>query len=280
MPEVSIIIPTYNRDKILAAAISSVRQQSYKGWELIVVDDCSTDRTESIVKWEQEKCNFNRNRLFRPVIHYVQLPSNSGSPVKPRNFGASIATGKYLAFLDSDDQWYSNKLELQLWYMKNHNSEFTYHDLTVQKGNKLYDWSKMSTCHSDYVFKYLLRKNFIPTSSVMIKKDLWENYGGMDPKLTINHDWDLWLRIGYAYQIHFINEKLGWLDLHEDSVITKNHRRRVDSRKIVRKWKYYVGSNYYRKVMIYYYLMEVFDILPDWIQNRVRTIWYKQSKYK
>lgn len=272
-PEISIIIPTYNRAEVLIRAIESSLKQSYQNWEIIIIDDCSTDITkETISLWiAKDQVWLNRR------VHYYQFDKNSGSPVKPRNYGVSKAKGKYIAFLDSDDAWLPNKLETQLWYMKYHNSQFTYHNMKVTMNQ---EWSKMSTCHSDHVFKFLLRKNFIPTSSVMMKKELYEKYGGMNGNLTINHDWDLWLKIAYDLPVHFINEQLGKLEIHKGSIISQNHKRRVDSRKIIRKWKDKVDLRYYRKIMLYYYLMEVYDILPARIQNIIREAWYNQNKYK
>jgi glycosyltransferase involved in cell wall biosynthesis len=272
MSKISVIIPTYNRAAVLHRAIYSVFGQTYEDWEIIIVDDCSTDKTQEIVHF------WLKNHPDQ--IQYLRLNANSGSPVLPRNLGVNISTGEYLAFLDSDDYWTNNKLETQLWYMKYHDSHFSYHDLWVGEEKLSQEWSRMSTCHSDYVFKFLLRKNFIPTSSVMMKKELYQTYKGMDPELIINHDWDLWLRIAYHEQIHYINEKMGHLALHEGSVIGNTHRRRADSRKIVRKWKDQVHPNYYRKIILYYYLMEVFDKLPEELQDIIRTAWYNQDKYK
>jgi len=274
--KISVIIPTYNRVDLLARAMGSVKIQTHTNWEMIIVDDGSIDHTSQMVQsWQ-----LNDQR-----IKYYKLSKNTGSPVAPRNKGVALAEGGYIAFLDSDDYWFSNKLEIQLWYMEYHNSVFSYHDLIVQRvdghGNKSFEqWDKMSTCFSDMVFPFLLRKNFIPTSAVMMKRELYERYGGMDPALVINHDWDLWLRIAYEVPMHFVNEQLGLLEIHEDSVITEAHRRRTDSRKIIRKWADHVDASYYKKIMAYYYLMEVFDVLPRGVQKTIRKWWYNQDKYK
>ena len=276
MPKVSVIIPTYNRVDLLSRAMRSVKQQTHKDWEMIIVDDYSNDATvQMVASWM-----VNDER-----IKYYKLPQNSGSPVAPRNIGVSYAIGDYISFLDSDDLWFNNKLETQLWYMQYHNSVFSYHNLIVQFIEKNKDvhyerWDRMSTCFSDMVFPFLLRKNFIPTSTVMMKKGIYERFGGMDPDLPINHDWDLWLRIAHDIPIHFVNEQLGQLEIHGGSVIGEVHKRRKDSRKIIRKWMNEVDGMYYRKIMAYYCLMEIFDILPKGIQRQVRKLWYSQSKYK
>lgn len=277
MPEISIVIPTYNREDLLARAMRSVREQTFQDWEMIVVDDGSTDNTGQIVQsWA-----FNDKR-----IKYYRLSPNSGTPVIPRNVGVARAQGEYVAFLDSDDQWEPGKLETQLWYMKYHNSLFTYHDLEVLRFDyrgiiiNKERWGKMSTCHSDSVFKFLLRKNFIATSTVMMRRGLYEKYGGMDYRLAISHDWDLWLRIAYDIPVHYINEPLGTLEIRDGSVIGEVHRRRSECRQVIRKWMKQVDTIYYKKIMRYYYLMEVFDVLPVKLQGCMRSIWYKQDKYQ
>ena len=276
MSKISIVVPTYNRVGQLAEAIRSVRNQTMDDWQLIIVDDCSTDKTDKMVYgWND------------PRINYYRLAENSGSPVLPRNFGVRRAKTRYVAFLDSDDIWLPNKLETQLWYMEYHQSLFTYHDMRVNHKDKdghikrVERWSKISTCQSDMVFPFLLRKNFIPTSSVMLQRELYFKYGGMNAYYTISHDWDLWLRIAFDHQIHFVNEKLGELTIHHGgSVISEAHRRRRESREIIRTWMDYVDGMWYRKIMLYYYLMEVFDILPRPLQQGIRKLWYSQRKYK
>lgn len=100
---VSIIMPVYNGEKTILGSIKSVIEQTYLNWELIIVDDCSTDDTYSIVK------SINDKR-----IKFYQLESNTGSPTSPRNYGLSVCCGKLIAFLDADDIWESQKLELQV----------------------------------------------------------------------------------------------------------------------------------------------------------------------
>lgn len=109
---VSVIMPMYNAEKYVEEAIGSVLSQSYPDWELLVVDDCSTDGSASIVKRYVEQ---DRR------IHFFQTDLPSGSPVRPRNIGMEAAKGRYIAFLDSDDVWLPNKLEEQLPFFDNPN---------------------------------------------------------------------------------------------------------------------------------------------------------------
>lgn len=102
-PKVSVIIPTYNRAKQVRYAVWSVLEQAYRDFELIVVDDCSEDNTEEVVK-----------RFKDTRVKYIRLGENSGSSTEPRNIGIRESKGEYVAFLDSDDCWFTDKLEKQV----------------------------------------------------------------------------------------------------------------------------------------------------------------------
>lgn len=112
---VSIITPTYNCGKYIGETIESVIAQTYQNWEMIIVDDCSIDNTNEIVN------NYANNDSR---IKYYKLEKNSGAAVS-RTKAMELAQGQYMAFLDSDDVWYSNKLEYQINYMKDNNYAFT-----------------------------------------------------------------------------------------------------------------------------------------------------------
>lgn len=112
---VSIITPTYNCAKFIGETIDSVLSQTYTNWEMIIVDDCSTDNTEEIVKYYSKDDN---------RIKYYKLENNSGAAVS-RTKAMELANGQYMAFLDSDDLWCSNKLEIQIKFMKDNEYAFT-----------------------------------------------------------------------------------------------------------------------------------------------------------
>ena len=123
MNKVSIIMPSYNAAKFIAASIQSVIGQTYRNWELLITDDCSKDDTVKIVEQFLEKDN--RIKLF-------STGKNSG-PACARNKSLENATGKYIAFLDSDDIWASNKLETQLKFMKEKNIAFSFSCYSTMK---------------------------------------------------------------------------------------------------------------------------------------------------
>ena len=111
---ISIITPSFNSEKFIAATIQSVQNQSYANWEMIIVDDCSTDNTASVI--EQFVINDSRIRFF-------QLEKNSGAGVA-RELALSKATGDYISFLDADDLWKPLKLEKQLQFLKENKIHF------------------------------------------------------------------------------------------------------------------------------------------------------------
>lgn len=126
---VTVITPTYNSERFIAETIHSVKEQTYTNWEMIIIDDCSTDRTVELVKKEQEKDS---------RIKLIQLEQNRGAAVA-RNTGMENAKGKYIAFLDSDDYWLPNKLEEQISFMQENNYAFTFSSFAImdQYGNLL-----------------------------------------------------------------------------------------------------------------------------------------------
>ena len=111
MEKVSVVMPAYNCEKYIKKSIASVISQTYQNWELLVCDDCSTDGTRAVVEALAEK---------EPRIKYYKIPENVGAS-EARNFGIEKATGRYIAFLDSDDTWHPNKLEKQLEFMHGKN---------------------------------------------------------------------------------------------------------------------------------------------------------------
>lgn len=113
-PLVSIIMPSYNSGEFIEDSIKSVLDQTYHNWELIIIDDCSTDNTISIVE------SLNNNK-----IKIIKNKNNLGA-AKSRNKGIEIAQGQFIAFLDSDDLWHKEKLRIQTSYMKENNISFTY----------------------------------------------------------------------------------------------------------------------------------------------------------
>ncbi len=212
-PVVSVIISTYNRAQFLIKAIESVLNQTFQSFELIIVDDGSTDETEKIVKEFQKKDK---------RIKYILLEENSGGPSKPKNIGIDISSGKYLAFLDDDDEWFPEKLEKQLDIFKNNNN------LTLVACNSLDVYEEKGTIkkykikkRKDY-FVAILESCFIhSSSSVIVKKDALNNVGFFDENLKIGEDWDMWIRILSQYHFSFTEEPLFKYHIHNKNISQK-----------------------------------------------------------
>jgi len=185
MPKISIIIPTYNRANLLAKSINSVLSQTYKDFELIVVDDGSTDNTSEIVE------NFKKNDVRIVYIHI----DNSGGPAHPKNIGIKKAQGEYIAFLDDDDEWMSTKLEKQISLFENNKDDLAIVscDSVVidDRGEIAVKTSKIT----NYGLRDLLIKNSIFTGTVLMKASAIQNMDLFDEQLKFLEDWDMWIRI-------------------------------------------------------------------------------------
>ena len=158
-PLISIITPVYNAEKFINETIDSVRQQTYRHWELILVNDCSTDTSQSLI----EAASREDTR-----IKVLNLEENSGAAVA-RNQGLDEAKGQYVAFIDSDDIWLPNKLEDQLRFMQDHQYVFTYTDLALvdEKGQIIKESVGVPTS-LDYW--QLLKNTAIACSTVLIHR--------------------------------------------------------------------------------------------------------------
>lgn len=200
-PSVSVVIPTYNRAQLLSRAINSVLTQTFSDYEIIVVDDGSTDHTREIIE------------QFRGApIRFLHLERNCGGS-RARNLGIQAARGEWVAFLDSDDEWLPRKLELQVARLQGTNGS---HSTVVYCLCDQYEASTKRTVPSTGrlyegdVFDQLLRNRRPPTASAfVVKRSSLLSSGGFDEGFPSSHDIDLWLRLAQASN-HFlaVNEVL------------------------------------------------------------------------
>jgi len=187
-PKVSVIIPTIKgREKLLEKAVESVLGQTYTDFEIIVVSNSNL------------MLSLNDDR-----IHIYKLPGSNVS--QARNFGIKISNGDIIAFLDDDDIWLPEKLEKQLELIKK-GYDLVYSDYFEKypDGKKVRKRTKI-LCGN--VYNELKQRNFIPTSSVVVRKDVIDEVGGFDENLSYAEDWDLWLRIAKTHKVCGINEPL------------------------------------------------------------------------
>lgn len=197
---VSVIIPTYNRAEDLDRCLKSLQGQTYKNFEVLVCDDGSTDNTKEIVE---------KYDSILP-IKYIK-DENFGGPARPRNSGIKKAKGNAVAFLDSDDWWYPNKLEVSLKYLEKY--DLVYHNL-----DKYYSVNKLNgkvygrELYGDITKNLLIKGNGIPNSSVVIRKEIVEEIGFIseDKNLIAVEDSDYWLRATFVTsKFKFIDQSLG-----------------------------------------------------------------------
>jgi glycosyltransferase involved in cell wall biosynthesis len=219
-PTVSVVIPTYNRAGLIGKPIRSVLAQSYQDFEIVVVDDCSTDNTEKVLE------SFND-----PRIRYIRHQQNSGAAIA-RNTGINNSTSPYIAFLDSDDEWLPEKLAKQLNLFQQCGSDvgFIYTGFAaVNESNQVQ--RVMSSSYRGSLHDRLLYSNFIGTpSTVMVKRNYLQQVKGFDPDMpSFIEDWDLWLRLSEHCQFEVISEVLT-LYAYNDSGdrLTLNHKSVVD----------------------------------------------------
>ncbi|MFA6547727.1 MAG: glycosyltransferase [Candidatus Magasanikbacteria bacterium] len=187
MTKVSVNIITYNREDFLSKAIDSVLVQSFKDWELIIVDDCSIDNTAVLVSEYIQKDS---------RIKYFKNDTNLGIG-KSRNLALQLSSGKYIAVLDSDDYW-SDKNKLQKQFDLLESGEFVLvgggYQVVDRLGNKKNSFLNPTT-DGQIRSKFLFKNPFV-NSSVMFKKDLAVKSGGYDESLQVGEDYDLFLRLG------------------------------------------------------------------------------------
>jgi teichuronic acid biosynthesis glycosyltransferase TuaG len=205
---VSIIIPSYNSSQFIVEAIRSVQAQSYGFWEIIVVDDCSTDDTITILS--QFVATDKR-------IQFFKLESNSGTGVA-RNLGVDKANGKFIAFLDADDLWKPQKLEKQLAWMQTYKLPFafSFYDCIDEQGKSLY---RIIQAPKNLTYKQLFFCNYVGNLTGIYEVDFF----GKIPISAIRkrQDWMLWLTILKKIKTAKpVPESLAWYRIRTNSIST------------------------------------------------------------
>lgn len=211
-PLVSIITPVYNAEMFLSDTIKSVQNQTYKNWEILLIDDCSKDNSAQIIKEFQKYDN---------RIKYIKLKKNSGASVS-RNEGIRNAKGRFIAFVDSDDVWKPEKLEIQIKYMLKENLGFTFTSYRYMKENGELT-NKIAKAPSKINYNGLLKNTIIGCSTVVIDREIVD-YFEM-PLVRRGQDTATWLQIlrkeKYAYGIEqdLVNYRLVGESLSSNKII-------------------------------------------------------------
>jgi len=217
-PLVSVIIPMYNAEKYIFETIESVLNQTYKNWELIIVDDCSTDRSRDIVK-EYIKQDDR--------IKLIESETNFGGPARPRNIGIEKAKGEFIAFLDADDVWLPEKLEKQLNFIQNTNVDIchTFANMINEKSEKIgfFDNQKL---YNFFKFFFqdksiLFYTNYININTVLMRYDINIKFNE-DKNLIALEDWKLWIDLSNDKKIGLLKEILINYRIVHNSISKRN----------------------------------------------------------
>ena len=200
---VSIVMPSYNTAEYIAESIKSVQNQTYTDWELLIVDDCSTDNTDDVVQ----------AFLSDSRIRYIKNETNSGAAIS-RNRALREAKGKWIAFLDSDDLWHPEKLQRQIAFMEKNGYAFTYTDYMIKQNGQwipyVYD--------GPMVVNRTMMYNYCYFSTITVMYDR-EKIGLIQIEdLRKNNDYAMWLQIIEKSKCYRLPECLSYYIKHEGSV--------------------------------------------------------------
>ena len=192
---ISVVIPSYNRKDFLKRSIDSAINQTKKPLEIIVVDDGSTDGTETMIKSDYDFVKFIKQK-------------NKGVSAA-RNIGIKVSIGEWICFLDSDDEWKKDKLEKQINAMKSNPGYKFFHsnEIWIKNGLRINQKKKHKKYGGD-IFDKCLDMCRISPSSVMINKTVFDEVGNFNEDLVVCEDYELWLRICDKYKVFFIDEPL------------------------------------------------------------------------
>lgn len=214
----SVVIPTYNRDQLLRQALSSVLTQSFQQFEVIVVDNHSTDNTDDVIK------SFNDPRISLLKIQ------NEGVIAKSRNLGIKKSSGNYIAFLDSDDYWAREKLA-RVFKVLEYDAQvgLICHDEYAVRNSSTIRRQRYGPLQNDMYRFLLLSGCHLSTSATVARKELLISVNGFseDPLFAGVEDYDLWLRLSKECRFFFLHEPLGYFRIHEGAY-THSVKRHLD----------------------------------------------------
>ena len=224
MTKVSVIIPTFNRENYITEAIGSVFSQTYRNFEIIVIDDGSTDNTKQVL-----------NKYNGQIKYFYK---ENGGKASARNFGITKSNGAYIAFLDSDDIWNHTILEEEIKFLKTNFYDMVYSSMVMknQKGDII---GRKPSKPQIGTFCWML-KNYghIPVSTVLIRKQCLIKVGYFDVNLRVMEDFDWCLRVAQNCRIGFLNKDLAIYRIHKNNVSHKEH--------LFHHAKIYIASKYMR----------------------------------
>ncbi len=210
MVTVSVVMPTHNRANLIGEAISSVLDQTFQDFDLHIIDNGSTDNTKDVVdSFDDERLNY-----------FWQ--EDSGLPADSRNVGIARSGGEFIAFIDSDDLWLSDKLEHQVKAMTtNANCGIVTSNYKYIADHPLHDKAVLrNNVPTGRIFEKLLHKNFICTSMTMVRRAALEKVGvfTLDPQIPCSEDFELWLRITHDFEFEYVPKVGGFYRVHDQNL--------------------------------------------------------------
>ena len=268
-PTVSVILPTFNRATLLPYAVKSVLSQSFQDFELIVIDDGSTDETPEVVK------KFNDNRLI-----YIRR-QNCGRSIA-RNRAIGKARGRFIAFLDSDDEYLPGKLEMQVSYMqknKDFGMTYTSAECIDCDGKRLDEHYIASVSGNLYKAIAFFRPVTITLPTVMVRREVIHNVGLFDEQMDRFEDTDMWRRISKRYSIGAIESDTCRIRTHATNVLISQN-----PDKITAAIEYYVAKVFredkdvdikflkHGASGLFEYYGKAFVSIPDWMSRGIALL--------
>jgi teichuronic acid biosynthesis glycosyltransferase TuaG len=225
---VSIVTPYYKSEKYIYRSIRSIVDQTYKSWELIIVDDENS---------KDSKFLLNKIKIMHKNIKIFYTKSNIGAG-PARNLGILKSKGEFIAFLDSDDYWHKKKLEKQIFFLKKNNFDICYSGYSVFSDDKII-YKPKTPCFMNYYS--FLRECPICCSSVLIKTKIFKNF--KFKKYKTKEDYELWLRISKKNTFYGLNEYLTFYRSRNDSLSSNQFNKLINTYKI---YKEHYGFKIYK----------------------------------
>lgn len=224
---VSVIIPTYNRARMITRTIDSVLHQTYSQLEVIVVDDCSPDNTGEVVKSYED-----------PRVRYIRQETNQGAPAA-RNRGLALAKGEFIALLDDDDDWLPPKLEIQVAQFRSNPPEvgllYCGCNVVLREGKTVVE--RREPRYRGAVFREMLSYNFVPSVTPLLRREVFRRCGGYDESFPSNQDWEMWVRVAREFEFEFVPDVLANYYIHESQISTSLEKRVRGLEKILQKFR-------------------------------------------
>jgi len=262
MSLISVIIPTYNRADLLPKTLDSVKNQTFKDYEILVIDDGSEDKTENVI---------TKNY---PSVHYEKI-THSGLPAA-KNQGIKLAKGEFITFIDSDDLWEPNFLkELYLPLSSVTNYSFSYCNSCLFNENGIFRDFNLMEVHkkSGNIFPQILQGFSLSTGSFLIKKECFDAAGWHDENLKYCNDWDIWLRLSKIFEGIYVDKVLLKIRKHENNMSKDRLKTALYNIRIIKKFqKEFNSTELHNRRKIKQVLYDNYRRAAHWYNKKGRMI--------